>query len=77
VECPSCHRQAIQASEVIAVDEEGAWFICPDQACTQPPWRDTGRRGRPGERAPLVDQLVGLNAEELERQADWHRRRVR
>ena len=76
MECPTCHRSAVQVQEALTSRDDGSWWICPDGGCTQPPWRDSGRRGRPGERAPLVDALVGLNAEELERQADYHRRRV-
>jgi hypothetical protein len=71
MECPSCHRSAIQASEALTHGDEGAWWICPDQGCVQAPWLDTGRRGRPGENAPLVQRLVGLEEEQLERAADW------
>jgi hypothetical protein len=69
MECPLCHRSAIQAAEA-GLDGEASWWICPDQSCLQDPWRDTGRAGRPGEPAPMVDRLVGLDAETLERAAD-------
>jgi hypothetical protein len=71
--CPKCHTQGIRVSDVVELTEEAAWWVCPDNTCDGGPWQERGRRGRPGERAPIVDELVSLNAEALER-ADWHGR---
>jgi hypothetical protein len=70
--CPTCGGEALKAAD----EEHGqaAWWLCPAGSCTQVPWQESGMRGHPGERAPLVDQLVGLNAEALEQGSDWQGR---